>query len=57
MGHRQPAARSGRAPQPSPKLITRSYLQYDTSFLNGTDVFSARLDATGVSEPTAVRRG
>ncbi|MEU3645437.1 LamG domain-containing protein [Lentzea sp. NPDC034063] len=47
-----PTARSGRAYLTSPKLVTRSYFQFDTSFLNGKSVSSARMDATVVHSPT-----
>ncbi|KJK48105.1 hypothetical protein UK23_18110 [Lentzea aerocolonigenes] len=48
-----PTARSGRAPETSPTLLTRSYFQFDTSFLNGTTIFGARMDATVVHASTA----
>lgn len=48
-----PTARSGRAPETSPKLLTRSYFQFDTSFLSGTTIYGARMDATVVHASTA----
>lgn len=48
-----PTARSGRAPQTPGPLLTRSYFQFNTSFLEGKDVHKARLDATVVHASTA----
>ncbi|WP_112226389.1 LamG domain-containing protein [Lentzea atacamensis] len=48
-----PTARSGRAPETSPKLVTRSYFQFDTRFLSGTTIYDARMDATVVHASTA----
>lgn len=46
-----PTARSGRAYGTSPLLRTRSYFQFDTSFLAGKTVRSARVDSAYVHAP------
>ncbi|WP_063778084.1 LamG domain-containing protein [Lentzea aerocolonigenes] len=48
-----PTARSGRAPETSPTLLTRSYFQFNTSFLSGTTIYRARMDGTVVHASTA----